>query len=947
MAELTHIRVRGAREHNLKSIDVDIPRNKFVVVTGVSGSGKSSLALDTVFAEGQRRYAESLSAYARQFLSSMEKPDVDLIEGLSPAIAIEQKTTSSNPRSTVATITEIHDYLRLLFARAGTPHSPATGLPIKAQQVSDMVDRIMQLDSGTRFHLLAPVIRDRKGAFSAEMKEFRKKGFLRVRIDGKTRMLSDRFKIYPKKRHNIDLVVDRQIVQSGIEGRLAESLRTTLDAADGLAVVELIDRNPVETILLSENHACPVSGFTVPKMEPRMFSFNTHVGACPSCDGLGYEIRFVEQSVILYPDSPMAEAWSPNVTWCEPKVPAYYDKYARLQGIDPRMPWNDLPSWFRTTVLHGTESNGEQVRVPNPRIRLKPILPLMEKIYEKANKSVRRLLGPWRQERDCKDCNGYRLKQESLSVQIAGLHIGQVLNKSIRDALIWIHDVPSALSVQERTIAKEVLKEISGRLQFLANVGLDYLTLARAASTLSGGESQRIRLASQIGAGLTGVLYVLDEPSIGLHQRDNRRLLDSLENLRDRGNTVVVVEHDEEAIRSADHLIDLGPGAGIHGGEVVAAGTPEEVAQSRDSLTAKYLRGEESIPIPPKRRNGHGLSIGVRAATLNNLKRLNVDIPLGKLVCVTGVSGSGKSSLINGTLCSQLQSFKSGRLSAGGGGSNIYIQSGADLYCDRVVEVSQRPIGKTPRSNPATYTKIFDPIRNWFAQLPESNARGYTKSRFSFNVKGGRCEHCKGEGVIKVSMLFLPDVFVPCESCNGSRFNRETLEVKFRGKSIADVLHMTVEEASVHFASIPLIHSKLELMLQVGLGYIRLGQPSPLLSGGEAQRIKLARELGRTGFYRTLYFLDEPTTGLHFDDIRKLLKVLHSLVDRNHTVIVIEHNLDVIKSADWIIDLGPEGGAQGGRLVCQGTPESVARCPDGHTGKFLRDALRNQELRTS
>ncbi len=935
MTEMKNIKVRGAREHNLKSVDIDIPRNKLVVITGVSGSGKSSLAIDTVYAEGQRRYVESLSAYARQFLQTMEKPDVDHIEGLSPAISIEQKTTSRNPRSTVATITEIHDYLRLLFARTGTPHSPLTGEPIVAQQISDMTDRLMELEPGTRIHLLAPVVRDRKGSFRTELEEFRKKGFLRVRIDGSDLMLDNIPDLMVKNRHDIDLVVDRLVIGPGIEERLADSLRTGLDMAEGIVCAELIGRTPPETITFSENFACPVSGFTVPKLEPRMFSFNTHAGACSACDGLGHKKVFTERK-ILRPDLPLKMAFVPAMWKFVHTNSTALAYFAKCNGLDPNTPWKELPPRLRKVVLYGLDEDDGFSYADGIQRGFGSVIPNLRLRYDTTQSAnMRTRLEQFMELRKCEKCKGFRLSKEALSVRIAGIHLGQLLDQSILEALEWISGAHGKLGQQQQKIAEIVLKEIADRLGFLVSVGLEYLTLSRSASTLSGGESQRIRLASQIGAGLTGVLYVLDEPSIGLHQRDNRRLLDSLESLRDRGNTVVVVEHDEEAIRTADHVIDMGPGAGIHGGTVVAAGPPEELVASPNSITAQYLRGEREIAVPERRRTGNGSRIRVRSANTNNLKNVDVDIPLGKLVCVTGVSGSGKSSLIKGTLIQHINKW----LWRGPDFGTVSYRGQEKDRIQRSVEISQRPIGRTPRSCPATYTKVLDPIRNWYAKIPESKQRGYTSSRYSFNVKGGRCENCKGEGVLKISMLFLPDVYVTCESCNGQRYNRETLAIKYRNKNISDVLKMTVEEACSLFAPIPNIHEKLLCMDRVGLGYMRLGHPSPMLSGGEAQRIKLARELGRPHYQKSVFFLDEPTTGLHFDDIRKLMLVLHELVDLGHSVIIIEHNLDVIKTADWIIDLGPEGGDRGGWLVCDGTPEAVARNTDSYTGHFLAPLL--------
>lgn len=946
MAEPKMIEVRGAREHNLKGIDVDIPRDRLVVITGLSGSGKSSLAFDTIYAEGQRRYVESLSAYARQFLDMMEKPDVDHITGLSPAISIEQKTTSKNPRSTVGTVTEIYDYLRLLFARAGTPYSPATGLPIEASQVQDMVDRIMAMEEGTRAYLLAPIVRDRKGEYRKEFLELRKQGFQRVKVDGQFHELDEPPALDKKFRHDIDVVVDRIIVRPGMETRLADSLRTALDLADGIAILETAPREgegAPERITFSENFACPVSGFTIPEIEPRLFSFNAPFGACPECDGLGEELFFDERLVV--PDVTLRVADGAIAPWRKGKSPYFLqtiESLARHYGFDRNARWRDLPEKVQRMFLYG--SGDEEIRfrydeggrVYEVTRVFEGVIPNMERRWRETDSAwVREEFERYQNRRPCGACGGHRLRAEALAVKIAGLHIGEVVQMSIREALAWVERVPESLSAQKNEIARAILKEIRERLGFLNNVGLEYLTLSRSSGTLSGGESQRIRLASQIGSGLTGVLYVLDEPSIGLHQRDNGRLLATLKNLRDQGNTVIVVEHDEEAIRAADHVFDIGPGAGVHGGRVVAQGTPEEVAADPASLTGQYLSGKRAIPIPAERRPGNGKKVTVVGACGNNLKDVTVDFPLGMFICVTGVSGGGKSTLTIETL------FKAASMRLNGARQTpapCETIRGLE-HLDKVIDIDQRPIGRTPRSNPATYTGAFTPIRDWFAGLPEARARGYKPGRFSFNVKGGRCEACQGDGVIRIEMHFLPDVYVTCETCKGARYNRETLEVRFKGKSIADVLDMTVEEALAFFRAVPSIRDKMEALHRVGLDYIKVGQQATTLSGGEAQRVKLSKELARRATGRTLYILDEPTTGLHFEDVKKLLDVLHELVDQGNTVVVIEHNLDVIKTADWIIDIGPEGGDGGGEIVVTGTPEDVAACERSHTGRYLKDML--------
>ncbi|OIQ45160.1 MAG: excinuclease ABC subunit A [Roseobacter sp. MedPE-SW] len=944
MAELKSIEVRGAREHNLKNIDVDIPRDELVVITGLSGSGKSSLAFDTIYAEGQRRYVESLSAYARQFLDMMEKPDVDHISGLSPAISIEQKTTSKNPRSTVGTVTEIYDYLRLLFARAGTPYSPSTGLPIEAQQVQDMVDRIMTLEEGTRGFLLAPIVRDRKGEYKKEMLELRKQGFQRVKVDGEFYELDEPPTLDKKFRHDIDVVVDRLVVREGLETRLADSLRTALDLADGIAILETAPREgDPERLTFSENFACPVSGFTIPEIEPRLFSFNAPFGACSVCDGLGVELFFDERLVV--PDQSLKIYDGALAPWRKGKSPYFLqtiEAIAKHYEFDKNTQWKDLSPKVQQVFLRGSGEEeipfryDEGGRVYEVTRVFEGVIPNMERRYRETDSNwIREEFERYQNNRSCGACGGYRLREEALAVKIAGVHVGQVVQKSIREALAWIEDVPNHLSKQKQEIARAIVKEIRERLGFLNNVGLEYLTLSRSSGTLSGGESQRIRLASQIGSGLTGVLYVLDEPSIGLHQRDNDRLITTLKNLRDQGNTVIVVEHDEDMIRQADYVFDIGPGAGVHGGEVVSHGTAAQVTADAASITGQYLAGVREIPVPAKRRKGNKKKLKVVKATGNNLKNVTAEFPLGKFLCVTGVSGGGKSTLTIETL------FKTASMRLNGARQTpAPCESIKGLeHLDKVIDIDQRAIGRTPRSNPATYTGAFTPIRDWFAGLPEAKTRGYKPGRFSFNVKGGRCEACQGDGVIKIEMHFLPDVYVECETCKGARYNRETLEVKFKGKSIADVLDMTVEDAQEFFQAVPSIRDKMDALMRVGLGYIKVGQQATTLSGGEAQRVKLSKELSKRSTGRTLYILDEPTTGLHFEDVKKLLEVLHELVDQGNSVVVIEHNLDVIKTADWIIDIGPEGGDGGGEIVAVGTPETVAKEPRSHTGHYLKEML--------
>jgi excinuclease ABC subunit A len=957
---LTHIQVRGAREHNLKGVDVDLPRDKLIVITGLSGSGKSSLAFDTIYAEGQRRYVESLSAYARQFLELMQKPDVDHIEGLSPAISIEQKTTSRNPRSTVATVTEIYDYMRLLWARVGVPYSPATGEPIAAQQVSQMVDRVMALPEGTRAYLLAPVVRGRKGEYRKELAEWQKAGYTRVRIDGQFYEIDEAPALDKKYKHDIEVVVDRIVVREGLQSRLADSFEQALKLADGLAYVDPADPSPgAESdkkliagehappgrITFSEKFACPVSGFTIPEIEPRLFSFNAPQGACPACDGLGEKLIFDEMLVV--PNETLSLKKGAIVPWAKSQPPSPYymqvlASLAREFDFALDTPWNDLSPEVQRTILHGTEGKPVTLRFVDGRKSYEVKKPfegvignLNRRLLQTESAWMREELGKYQSSRPCETCLGARLKPEALAVKVAGQHISQATRLSVVDALAWFTSLPPHLSPQQRAIAERILKEIVERLGFLNNVGLDYLNLDRTSGTLSGGESQRIRLASQIGSGLSGVLYVLDEPSIGLHQRDNDMLLATLRRLRDLGNTVIVVEHDEDAIRTADYIVDMGPGAGAHGGEIVAQGDLAELLSHENSVTADYLSGRREIAVPLKRRKGNGKKLTVHGARANNLTGVTASIPLGTFTCITGVSGSGKSSFTIDTLYAGAARALNGARMVCGPCEKI---TGLE-HLDKVIDIDQSPIGRTPRSNPATYTGAFTQIRDWFAGLPESQARGYKPGRFSFNVKGGRCEACTGDGLLKIEMHFLPDVYVTCDVCHGARYNRETLEVKFKGKSIADVLDMTCEDAAEFFKAVPGIRDKMAMLVEVGLGYIKVGQQATTLSGGEAQRVKLAKELSRRSTGQTLYILDEPTTGLHFEDVRKLLEVLHALVEQGNSVVVIEHNLDVIKTADWIIDLGPEGGVKGGEIVAVGTPETVAKEPRSFTGAYLAPLL--------
>jgi excinuclease ABC subunit A len=980
---LTHIKVRGAREHNLKGIDIDLPRDQLIVITGLSGSGKSSLAFDTIYAEGQRRYVESLSAYARQFLEMMQKPDVEHIEGLSPAISIEQKTTSRNPRSTVATVTEIYDYMRLLWARVGVPYSPATGLPITAQTVTQMVDRVMALPEGTRAFLLAPVVQGRKGEYRKELLQWQKDGFTRVRIDGEFYAIDEAPVLDKKYKHDIEVVVDRIVVKGDIQQRLAESFEQALKLADGLAFVDLADGSvtdamaktsgvaearatftaqdvaptanvtggamkgtglPPNRIVFSEKFACPVSGFTIAEIAPRLFSFNAPQGACPDCDGLGERLEFDPQLVV--PNEALSLKQGVVVPWAKSNPPSPYymqvlSSLAKAYDFNLETPWNELQPDQRLIILHGTGGMPVELTFKDGRKEY-TVRKAFEGVIGNLNRRLLQTDSAWMREelnkfqtsQPCETCHGARLRPESLSVKIAGVDISIPTRMSVADALVWFENVNDQLTPTQQQIAKAILKEINERLGFLNNVGLDYLNLDRTSGTLSGGESQRIRLASQIGSGLSGVLYVLDEPSIGLHQKDNDRLLATLRRLRDLGNTVIVVEHDEDAIRTADWVVDLGPGAGVHGGEVMAEGPLAKILKAK-SLTADYLNGTREIAVPKTRRKGNNKKLTVHGARANNLKNVTASIPLGTFTCITGVSGSGKSSFTIDTLyAAAARSLNGARIIAGAHDKVTGLE-----HCDKVIDIDQSPIGRTPRSNPATYTGAFTNIRDWFANLPESAARGYKPGRFSFNVKGGRCETCSGDGLIKIEMHFLPDVYVTCEECNGKRYNRETLEVKWKGLSIADVLDMTIEDAVEVFKAVPPIRDKMAMLVEVGLGYIKVGQQATTLSGGEAQRVKLAKELSRRSTGKTLYILDEPTTGLHFEDVRKLLEVLHRLVEQGNSVVVIEHNLDVIKTADWVIDLGPEGGVKGGEIVAEGTPEDVVKVAASYTGHYLKAML--------
>jgi excinuclease ABC subunit A len=946
---LTHIRVRGAREHNLKSVNVDLPRDKLIVITGLSGSGKSSLAFDTIYAEGQRRYVESLSAYARQFLEMQQKPDVDSIEGLSPAISIEQKTTSRNPRSTVGTVTEIYDYMRLLWARVGVPYSPATGLPIESQTVSQMVDIVMAMAEGTKLYILAPIVRGRKGEFRKEFADYMKQGFQRAKINGDFVRIEDMEPLDKKFKHDIDIVVDRIVIREGLETRLADSLETALGLADGLAVAEVAEDNGART-LFSQKFACPVSGFTLPEIEPRLFSFNSPHGACPTCDGLGVEQKFDPDMVV--PDRTKSLGAGAIAPWSKKPSSLYMQTLEALSkhyGFKTETKWDDLPDGARDVVLYGTngakinfvyKDEGRRYETTKP---FEGVIPNLERRFRDTDSSwIREELGKYMSNARCGACEGRRLKPEALCVKIADMDITQSGEMSIRDAQILFDNLPEKLTSQQMTIAERILKEIHDRLNFLNAVGLDYLSLGRGSGSLSGGESQRIRLASQIGSGLTGVLYVLDEPSIGLHQRDNARLLETLQNLRDLGNTVIVVEHDEDAILTADYVVDMGPLAGVNGGQVITEGTPAKIQKNKKSLTADYLTGRKSIAIPETRRTPNpDKYIRIEGARGNNLKNVTAEFPLGVMTCVTGVSGGGKSSLTIETL----YRAAARKLNNSGKPALPYDKASGFEHLDKVIDIDQSPIGRTPRSNPATYTGAFTPIRDWFAGLPEAKTRGYKPGRFSFNVKGGRCEACQGGGVITIEMHFLPDVFVTCDVCNGARYNRETLEIKFKGQSIADVLAMTIDEAASFFKAVPSIRDKMVTLQRVGLGYLKVGQQATTLSGGEAQRVKLAKELSKRATGRTLYILDEPTTGLHFHDVAKLLDVLQTLVGTGNTMIIIEHNLDVIKAADWIIDIGPEGGDGGGEIVAVGTPETVAKSKTSWTGRFLKPMLSRDKAR--
>ena len=947
------LKVRGANEHNLKNVDIDIPKDQLIVMTGVSGSGKSSLAFDTIYAEGQRRYVESLSAYARQFLQMMQKPDVESIEGLSPAISIEQKSTNKNPRSTVGTVTEIYDYMRLLWARIGVPYSPATGLPIESQTVSQMVDKIFKKENDSKIYLLAPIVRGRKGEYRKEFIELRKKGFQRLRINDEFYDIEDIPVLDRYKKHYIEVVVDRLVIKKSTEEdnkdllqRLADSIEITLQLSDGLLYTLDVDSNDKE--VFSSNFSCPESGFTIDEIEPRIFSFNNPAGACDKCDGLGNAVAFdldlvVPDQNITFRDGAIAP-WSVNTSKLYIQTLESLGRHYKF-NIDDK--FSDIPEETKQKILYGSGDDKIEIiyndgtRVFKSNKAFEGIIPnLIRRLKESESKWVKEELGRYQSDKDCEKCNGKRLKLETLCVKINEHDIADVSRLTIEEAREWFLNLNQVLNEQELAISKQVLKEINDRLGFLTSVGLSYLSISRNSGTLSGGESQRIRLASQIGSGLSGVLYVLDEPSIGLHQRDNERLLHTLQKLRDLGNTVIVVEHDEEAILIADHVIDIGPGAGINGGKIIAQGTPKEVKENKNSITGNYLSGIKSIAIPKSRRKiNPNKNITLRGASGNNLQDIDVDFPLGILTCVTGVSGGGKSTLVIQTLQRSLSKILNGNSSI----PSPYKSINGISQIDKIIDIDQSPIGRTPRSNPATYTGAFNHIRDWFAGLPEAKARGYLPGRFSFNVKGGRCEVCQGDGVIKIEMHFLPDVYVQCDQCKGKRYNRETLEVKWRDKSISDVLDMTVSEGTELFKAVPLIHEKLETLERVGLGYIKIGQRSTTLSGGEAQRIKLAKELSRKGTGRTIYILDEPTTGLHFHDIKKLLEVMQELVDNGNTMIVIEHNLDVIKTADHVIDLGPEGGDKGGYIVAKGTPEEVSKVKESHTGIFLKKLLNSSK----
>ncbi|MEM6338531.1 MAG: excinuclease ABC subunit UvrA [Pseudomonadota bacterium] len=949
-----YIKVRGAKEHNLKNVNVDIPRNKFIVITGLSGSGKSSLAFDTIYAEGQRRYVESLSSYARQFLHLQNKPNVESISGLSPAIAIDQKTTSKNPRSTVGTITEIYDYLRLFFARVGVPYSPATGLPIKSQSISEMVDIVNSLPEGTKIYILSPMVRGQKGEFRREIANLKKHGYQRLFLDDELCELDELPKIDKNKKHNINVVVDRLVISDSLGNRVAESLEASLQMGEGITYIDIVSlpskhgtkHKDGDRITLSEKYSCPESGFQLEEIEPRIFSFNSPFGACPACEGIGKE-SFFDKNLIV-PDESLSIREGAIVPWSKSSSKFFVDtleSLAKHYKFKLSTPFSELSDKVKEILFYG--SGDEEITFEYSDDRkteiieqsFAGIIPSLEEKFRKVDTVwMREELNRFKSKHDCSVCGGYRLKKESLCVKIDGLNIGQVSKKTIFEALEWFENINDKLDAKQRVIAKRVVKEIQERLKFLNNVGLEYLSLSRESGTLSGGESQRIRLASQIGCGLSGVLYVLDEPSIGLHQRDNSRLISTLKNLRDLGNTVIVVEHDDETMLESEHIIDVGPGAGIHGGKIIAEGTPAEIKKSETSITGQYLSGKLSIPVPDKIRSGHeGKEIILTGARENNLQNLSIAIKLGTFISVTGVSGGGKSSLI-------INTFYQAALKQLEPKSKIYPGEYDSIkgleHIDKIIDINQSPIGRTPRSNPATYTGAFTPIRDWFAELPESKIRGYKVGRFSFNVKGGRCEACQGDGLIKIEMHFLPDVYVNCDVCNGQRYNRETLEVKYNGKNIAEVLDMTVEDAAKFFEKVPAIHEKLATLNEVGLGYIKIGQSATTLSGGEAQRVKLAKELSKRSTGKTLYILDEPTTGLHVDDIKKLLSVLHKLVNKGNTVVVIEHNMDVIKTSDYIIDIGLEGGDKGGTIVVEGAPEVVAACEESHTGRYLKQYLK-------